>query len=135
MDCLVDYVSSRMEKDNVVMNEFFQLSKKLGPTYNSQTYRVGGLVTALASYGNKRLFTYQQQDAQEFFQQLSSMLTKEGVGRRRLGLLFPEPTNTISVLFNGRRVEMERIKVKMSPLTGLLASKISCLQCRHQVCF
>jgi ubiquitin carboxyl-terminal hydrolase 1 len=136
MESLIEYINKEKTSESVVMNEFHGLAVKLKATSDSQTYRAGGLVGALASHGNKRLFTYQQQDAQEFFQQVSSMITKESSRNGTnsgLGLIGLKLKNTIPILFGGKRILSERMQYPRSPLTGLLASRISCMRCRYQV--
>lgn len=86
--------------------------------------------------GIRHLLGYQQQDAQEFFQYLSSLVTNEQTAfyRRKLTLLDPlflQETDPYG-LFGTRKISWRPPNRFHSPLTGLLASGILCKICNHQ---
>jgi ubiquitin C-terminal hydrolase len=135
VQCLASFdVLEEFLENTGVLRELLDLITLLKVRKGPRTLRTRELVMELGKE-KKDLFTYQQQDAQEFYQLLSFTITKQstrvhlnGIGVNSvLGL-----EDSIPILFSGRKIHVEK-RGKRSPLTGLLASRISCLQCRHQV--
>ncbi|PHZ07232.1 cysteine proteinase [Rhizopus microsporus ATCC 52813] len=114
------------------------------PMYRRTSFRPTEIVTALSS--NRRITNREQQDAQEFFQLISSALDTEAqrvVQYTRFGGGFKE---LLSVDSQGQRGSSHAwlgrglkglvnpvIKRKEfeNPLTGLLANRLSCLKCKY----
>jgi ubiquitin carboxyl-terminal hydrolase 1 len=133
-------LETRLQHDDTtafVTDALLQLSSRLALCKESNTYRTIDLVQALGSHGNRNLFTYQQQDAQEFFQLVSSMITKEEILKSKPTMrdILLSENDTIPFLFDGKKRFMNDIKMSRNPFTGLLASRISCLKCGHQVIY
>nr|KAJ3412795.1 Ubiquitin carboxyl-terminal hydrolase 30 [Polyrhizophydium stewartii] len=116
-----------------------------GPSHRA--LRPRGLVNALAgNNGNRHLLGYQQQDAHELFQFLSSLLTKEEVPHSPpqlfsladIALLHPRKLDDgrleewLPVFIGGRTIQFPRRPAPRSPLTGLLASRICCHKCGYK---
>ncbi|KAG1458565.1 hypothetical protein G6F56_006370 [Rhizopus delemar] len=78
------------------------------------------IVTALSS--NRRIISREQQDAEEFFQLVSSALDTEG-----------QQVAQVSLLGGGLKSLLEEQKRKeyANPFTGLLANRLSCLTCGY----
>lgn len=117
------------------------------PLYRRTSFRPVDIVTALSS--NRRIISREQQDAQEFFQLISSAMDTEGqkiakmeyVGEGFRDLLAkPNKLNSRSewisriqisnnkpVITSYRRDHLE------NPFTGLLANRLSCTQCGYTV--
>lgn len=121
MPSLLEHLSTHNSSSHVT-EALVKLSQVLvlGP---GGTYQPSELLNALSGKGNTHLLGYQQQDAHEFFQHLSSLLTTEDTPQDK-GLMDLDGT---------------MISRRRSPILGLLASQISCLQCglrstvRHDV--
>jgi ubiquitin carboxyl-terminal hydrolase 1 len=111
------------------------------PLYRRSSFRPVDIVTALSS--NRRIISREQQDAQEFFQLVSSAMDTEGQkivktellggGLRDLlsqssikGVIRPEwVTHT-----KGTEKEMMNDHLE-NPFTGLLDNRIYCMQCGY----
>ncbi|KAJ3272790.1 hypothetical protein HDV01_005218 [Terramyces sp. JEL0728] len=91
------------------------------------------LTSALSGQGNRHLLGYQQQDAQEFFQHVSSLISVEGQKRTRMSLDIFAPVDAgLKYYYAGKECSMNRLSHGKSPLTGLLASRITCMQCGYK---
>ncbi|EGF82876.1 hypothetical protein BATDEDRAFT_86340 [Batrachochytrium dendrobatidis JAM81] len=160
MPRLVKYLEQRIESyyldDNPrpalpVTEALFDLSEALNDASPSKkVFRPRGLVDALAgSKGNQNhLLGYQQQDAHELFQFVSSFLTKEeqpivphmissfadiSTLPQRLPLVNGAVLgNFIKACVSGNFVYLPRRVLMRSPLSGLLASRICCHQCGYK---
>ncbi|KAI9275977.1 hypothetical protein BY458DRAFT_554893 [Sporodiniella umbellata] len=80
------------------------------------------IVTALSS--NRRIISREQQDAEEFFQLVSSALDTEG---QRVAQASLSGGGLKSLIQDQKRTEY------CNPFTGLLASRLSCLTCGYTV--
>ncbi|KAI7869590.1 uncharacterized protein EV154DRAFT_530678 [Mucor mucedo] len=104
------------------------------PLYRRSSFRPVDIVAALSS--NRRIISREQQDAQEFFQLVSSAMETEGqqiAKTESLGGGLKDLLGTSSGMASG----MMQIKKKPTttnvenPLTGLLANRLSCMQCGY----
>ena len=92
------------------------------------------------SGSNRHLLGYNQQDAHEFFQVISSFVTQEEPVsiHNAAGSLFDiealylKGKDTIEYFFYGTRCSTLRLNNLANPLKGLLASQITCLSCGYQ---
>jgi hypothetical protein len=98
--------------------------------------------------GSRRLLGYDQQDAHELFQALTSSLVKEQeqqVGRHgiRVWPLFESlpaakeirDRNSAQILYNG--IKVDKLPPPSDPkfvFRGVLASRLSCVKCGYKVC-
>ncbi|KAK4519033.1 uncharacterized protein ATC70_009260 [Mucor velutinosus] len=118
------------------------------PLYRRSSFRPVDIVTALSS--NRRIISREQQDAQEFFQLVSSAMDTEGQrvakteqlggGLKGLlnqttlkGVIRPEWIQKVSSHSNTQD-KMAMIIVNdhlENPFTGLLANRLSCMQCGY----
>lgn len=108
------------------------------PVHGRSAFRPTDIVSAMAS-ANKRFANQDQEDAQEFFQMISSSLETEYEAHEKAerqqqqqqslmglkDLLEPEAKARIV-----RSTTTDRLE---SPFTGLLASRLSCMQCAYTV--
>ncbi|KAL9550292.1 hypothetical protein PS6_005619 [Mucor atramentarius] len=119
------------------------------PLYRRSSFRPVDIVTALSS--NRRIISREQQDAQEFFQLVSSAMDTEGQkivkteqlggGLRDLlnqttlkGVIRPEwVQKPLSCSANTQsKVAMLTVNDHLeNPFTGLLANRLSCMQCGY----
>ncbi|KAG1182712.1 hypothetical protein G6F35_015529 [Rhizopus arrhizus] len=92
------------------------------PLYRHSSFRPTEIATALSS--NRRITSREQQDAQEFFQLVSSALDTEG-----------QQVAQVTWLGGGLKsiLPYEKRKEPLNPLTGLLANRLSCLKCGYTV--
>jgi ubiquitin carboxyl-terminal hydrolase 1 len=90
---------------------------------------------------NHHLLGYHQQDAHEFFQVVSSLVSDEEPAplHRAVCSLFDMENlflpEKLSALFLGKQVDFVPIENVRNPFTGLLASRIKCLSCGHLVVY
>lgn len=84
--------------------------------------------------GHRRVVNREQQDAQELFQLIASRLDQEHTTHARRA-----PKDGMALLADGMPV-VSRIRPAVShptlldtPLTGLLASRLSCMECNYTV--
>lgn len=122
------------------------------PLYRRTSFRPVDIVTALSS--NRRIISREQQDAQEFFQLISSAIDNEGqkvakmeyVGKGLKDVLLSQPavnsrTEWISRIQIANRHDQQPVMVTRNrrdhhlenPFTGLLANRLSCMQCGYTV--
>jgi hypothetical protein len=109
----------------------------LGPKKKHVIHRTSGLVRALTGKGKRHLFGYQQQDAQEFFQHISSLVTGEEVLASVSSLfdlsgIIPVSKDNPHTIYAGKPVTYRPILDDRNPFTGLLANKMVCLTCGYQ---
>jgi ubiquitin carboxyl-terminal hydrolase 1 len=116
------------------------------PLYRRSSFRPVDIVTALSS--NRRIISREQQDAQEFFQLVSSAIDTEGQkiaktellggGLKELlhhsslkGVIRPEWTtkNKFKSITNNHTATVAANLE--NPFTGLLANRLSCMQCGY----
>ncbi|KAI9208455.1 uncharacterized protein BJ171DRAFT_454932 [Polychytrium aggregatum] len=112
---------------------------------NKRVLRPSNIMNALTTKsGNRRLMCYDQQDAHEFLQVLSSSLTSEEVpGLPSVVSLFDaeQATNvaprgipgqsTVNLVYLGHSIEYLQQRQIRNPLTGLTAHRIACMQCGY----
>lgn len=113
------------------------------PLYRRSSFRPVEIVTALSS--NRRIISREQQDAQEFFQLVSSAMDTEGQKIAKTELLgggLKDLLNQSSIK-GVIRPEWVTRGIKKSdtmssandhlenPFTGLLANRLSCMQCGY----
>jgi ubiquitin carboxyl-terminal hydrolase 1 len=114
------------------------------PLCRRSSFRPVDIVTALSS--NRRIISREQQDAEEFFQLVSGAMDTEGetvtktellggglknlLGQPSLkGIVRPESINA-----GTHRGKMIRFSNHLeNPFTGLLANRLSCIQCGYTV--
>ena len=116
--------------------------------YRRTSFRPTEIVTALSS--NRRITNREQQDAQEFFQLISSALdteaqrvvqyTRFGGGFKELLSVDNQGHHDNSHTWLGRGLKglvnpVIKRKEFENPLTGLLANRLSCLKCKYTVSF
>ncbi|GAN06813.1 cysteine proteinase [Mucor ambiguus] len=119
------------------------------PLHRRSSFRPVDIVTALSS--NRRIISREQQDAQEFFQLVSSAMDTEGQqiakteqlggGLRGLlnqttlkGIIRPEWVQKTSFQSANTQNKMAMMTVNdhlENPFTGLLANRLSCMQCGY----
>lgn len=119
------------------------------PLYRRSSFRPVDIVTALSS--NRRIISREQQDAQEFFQLVSSAMDTEGqkiAKTKRLGgglkgllnqatlkgVIRPEwvqKASSQSVNTQNKMAMMTANDHLDNPFTGLLANRLSCMQCGY----
>lgn len=115
------------------------------PLYRRSSFRPVDIVTALSS--NRRIISREQQDAQEFFQLVSSAIDTEGLkiakteflGGGLRGILNQSPTKGVirpewikhtSGSATLKDTPASNVNVE-NPFTGLLANRLSCMQCGY----
>ncbi|KAI7899852.1 uncharacterized protein BX663DRAFT_459516 [Cokeromyces recurvatus] len=89
------------------------------PRYRYTSFRPLDIITALSS--NRRIINREQQDAQEFFQLVSSAIDTEG-------------QKVVKSLDNGLRVLLQKhqhMNTLENPFIGLLANRLSCMECGY----
>lgn len=101
------------------------------PLYRRSSFRPVDIVAALSS--NRRIISREQQDAQEFFQLVSSAMETEGQQIARTeslggGLKDLLSRSSVSSVIQKNKVTTKTIE---NPLTGLLANRLSCMQCGY----
>jgi ubiquitin carboxyl-terminal hydrolase 1 len=113
------------------------------PLYRRSSFRPVEIVTALSS--NRRIISREQQDAQEFFQLVSSAMDIEGqkIAKSELlggglkdllnqssikGVIRPEWIKKSS---KSRGDGNKSNNLVENPFTGLLANRLSCMQCGY----
>lgn len=109
------------------------------PIYRRSSFRPTEIVTALSS--NRRIISREQQDAQEFFQLVSSAMDTEGqfiaktelLGGGLKDLLFHRSTNVTSGVIGPERATLttKHDHALENPFTGLLANRLSCMKCGY----
>ncbi|CAO3607853.1 unnamed protein product [Mucor hiemalis] len=115
------------------------------PLYRRSSFRPVDIVTALSS--NRRIISREQQDAQEFFQLVSSAMDTEGqkiaktefLGGGLRGILNQSPTKGVIrpewVKHATGTADQKDIATSNNyldnPFTGLLANRLSCMQCGY----
>ncbi|OAD05553.1 hypothetical protein MUCCIDRAFT_189359 [Mucor lusitanicus CBS 277.49] len=119
------------------------------PLYRRSSFRPVDIVTALSS--NRRIISREQQDAQEFFQLVSSAMDTEGQkiakteqlggGLKGLlnqatlkGVIRPEwiqKASSPSANTQNKTAMMTANDHLENPFTGLLANRLSCMQCGY----
>lgn len=121
----------------VIQVDWLMIEIGLALGHDRHTIRKSRLLAALTKNGQNHLLGYQQQDAQEFFQFLSSIITKEEVGES-LSLFDPF---VLSIDGNVQDsygiIGMKKLcwrprKFPRNPFTGLLASRLVCQICGYQ---
>ena len=105
---------------------------------NQITIRPSGLVHALSNVkGNRHLLGYQQQDAQEFFQHISTLTSNEDQNTNQALSLFDmsilEKSGEPYGIFGKEKIYWRPKMQKPSPFTGLLASNLTCERCGFKV--
>lgn len=109
------------------------------PLYRRSSFRPVDIVTALSS--NRRIISREQQDAQEFFQLVSGAMDTEtekitktemlGGGLRNLLDQSPLKGFVGSSIYNSNTTRFS--DHLDNPFTGLLANRLSCMQCGYTV--
>lgn len=108
------------------------------PLTRRTSFRPVDIVTALSS--NRRIISREQQDAQEFFQLVSSAMDNEGQQIAKTGLLGGGLKDLLNGLSgrvgNGSVIGLENSSAKLdhaleNPFTGLLANRLSCMKCGY----
>jgi ubiquitin carboxyl-terminal hydrolase 1 len=94
------------------------------------------IVTALSS--NRRIISREQQDAQEFFQLVSSEIETESQKIQRTEMLGGGLKDLLDSKLNRNVITGEQEEVLPNdhienPFTGLLANRLSCMQCGYTV--
>jgi uncharacterized UBP type Zn finger protein len=110
--------------------------KDLSASNAKRTFRISKLVRAMSGHGQKHLFSFQQQDAHEFYQHLSNLVTSENWSDYQSNLFYTsldDNEDGVLYFFSGRRVRNSVPQKVRNPFTGLLASKVSCTVCKYQV--
>ncbi len=107
---------------------------------NQITIRPSELVHALSNVkGNRHLLGYQQQDAQEFFQHISTLTSNEDLNTNQALSLFDmsilEKSGEPYGIFGREKLYWRPKTQKPSPFTGLLASNLTCERCGFRVSF
>ncbi|KAL1919150.1 uncharacterized protein VTP21DRAFT_2532 [Calcarisporiella thermophila] len=107
------------------------------PVKKRKAFQPRKIVAALIN-GNRRLLNHSQQDAQEFFQIISSALSTEEyqLSRRINSLLDHECVKTLAIQSKNEKLSFTKRPVpkysfKRNPLIGLLASRLSCVECGY----
>jgi ubiquitin carboxyl-terminal hydrolase 1 len=115
------------------------------PLYRRSSFRPVDIVTALSS--NRRIISREQQDAQEFFQLVSGAMDTEGEKITKVELVGGGLKNLLNQASVKGIIRSEWINAgtyhhsKMTssidhlenPFTGLLANRLSCMQCGYTV--
>lgn len=105
------------------------------PLYRRNSFRPVDIVAALSS--NRRIISREQQDAQEFFQLVSSAMETEGQQIAKTeslggGLKDLLGASTMKSVIQIKKNPMVTSTTMMeNPLTGLLANRLSCMQCGY----
>lgn len=127
LESLIEYLVEHSDEQKPVTLALLNLSDELQLSRARNTASTRELTNGLNS---RNLFNFSQQDAQEFYVTLSQALTKENYPRSQLSLYMEDGTD-LNAIYCGKLISINRIISTKSPLTGLLASRISCFQCGH----
>ncbi|KAI8899304.1 hypothetical protein BC833DRAFT_564229 [Globomyces pollinis-pini] len=131
LPAFVEYLE--LQNSGRVTAAMLNLANYLEISNQPRTTRPKELVEALSGKGNTHLLGYQQQDAHEFFQHVSNLISVEGDKARnpRLPSLFDLDSleGDMEVMFGNKIIKWTRENRMRNPLLGLIASQISCLQC------
>ncbi|KAI8915542.1 hypothetical protein EDD86DRAFT_196296, partial [Gorgonomyces haynaldii] len=112
------------------------LEKMDGRTINPKDF----VYELIRQGGGQHLMGYHQQDAQELFQVLSDILSKETASpyHSSVGSLFSlddlylKQEQTLDILFYGKHTNHLVFDKLRNPFTGLIGSTITCLTCGYQ---
>ncbi|GAA5804676.1 hypothetical protein HPULCUR_010179 [Helicostylum pulchrum] len=104
------------------------------PLNRRTSFRPVDIVTALSS--NRRIISREQQDAQEFFQMVSSAMDNEGHQIAKTELLGGGLKDLLNGYGSGGIIGSEKSSTKVdhaleNPFTGLLANRLSCMKCGY----
>ncbi|KNC98267.1 uncharacterized protein SPPG_06665 [Spizellomyces punctatus DAOM BR117] len=146
--CADDLVNSGRDKALPVTEALLGLTDSLNELETSRkVLRPTSLMSALAvtNKSNRRLLCYEQQDAHELLQLVSSTISSEefddygllslrevrGLAVTNDGRSPPNGQQISPVVFLGTKVDVVLSTRLRSPLTGLLAHKITCRICQY----
>ena len=103
------------------------------PLERRTSFRPVDIVTALSS--NRRIISREQQDAQEFFQLVSSAMDSEGQAIKKSKVFGQGLRDLLFAPVSAKRSiqPSQPIQRLENPLIGLLANRLSCMQCGYTV--